>query len=91
MIVGACAWVKTWYVVGCEVRVPLATFEPATLSLAYGDSFPAMRFRDGRPYRGQVYTVGKLPELARLYGLPQVWNRTARSGLTATSRPGVGR
>jgi hypothetical protein len=74
LIVGACPWVKTWYVEGCEIRVPLAAFDPVTVSLTYGDSFPAMRFRDGKPYRGQVYTVEDLPELVRLYGLPQMWN-----------------
>jgi hypothetical protein len=80
MIVGACPWVKTWYVEGREVRVPLAAFDPEAISLTYGDSFPAMRFKDGKPYRGQVYTMDELPELIRLYGLPQAWNPDGARG-----------
>jgi len=74
LIVGPCPWVKTWYVGGCEIRVPLAAFDPVTVSLTYGDSFPAMRFSDGKPFRGQVYRVKDLPDLVCRYGLPQVWN-----------------
>lgn len=39
-----------------------------------------MRFQDGRPYRGQVYTLGELPELVRKFGLPQVWNQDGKFG-----------
>ncbi|MBI5959626.1 MAG: hypothetical protein HY866_12870 [Chloroflexi bacterium] len=80
MIVGTCDWVKTWYEYGADVRVPLAEFDPAAVSLTYGDSFPAMRYADGKPYRGQVYTLDDLPDLVRQYGLPQVWNSDGKSG-----------
>jgi hypothetical protein len=80
MILGACEWVKTWYVEGCVVSVPLDRFDPAQVSLTYGDSFPAMRYGDGKPWRGCVYTLAELPELARLYGLPQVWNADGSQG-----------
>ena len=80
LILGACPWVQTWYADGCEVRVPLAAFDPAVVSLTYGDSFPAMRFGDGSPWRGCVYTLGDLPGVVRRYGLPQVVNPTGARG-----------
>lgn len=73
-ILGACPWVKTWYVHGCEVCIPLAEVPPSSISFTYGDSFPAMRYQDGRPYRGQVYTLAELPELVARFSLPQIWN-----------------
>jgi hypothetical protein len=79
-ILGACPWVRSWYVEGQELRIPLAWFAPGRVSFTYGDSFPAMRFSDGRPYRGQVYTLSELPRLVRAYGLPQVWNADGRGG-----------
>jgi hypothetical protein len=80
MILGACEWVKTWYAAGCEVRVPLDAFDPRTVSLTYGDSFPAMRYGDGKPYRGQVYTLDELPEVVDRFGLPQDWNPEGQRG-----------
>ncbi len=80
LILGACPWVKTWYADGREVRVPLADCDPAVVSLTYGDSFPAMRFQDGKPTRGQVYTLADLPDLVARYGLPQVWNAEGERG-----------
>jgi len=80
LIVGACPWLQTWYTDGRELRLPLANFDPASVSLTYGDTFPAMRYQDGKPYRGQVYTLAELPELVRLYGLPQEWNPDGRFG-----------
>jgi hypothetical protein len=74
MIVGTCPWLQRWYQDGREVRVLLAAFDPATVSLTYGDSFPAMRLDDGRPYRRQVYRLDELPDLIERYGLPQAWN-----------------
>jgi hypothetical protein len=80
MILGACNWVKTWYADGGVVRVPLDRSDPTTVSLTYGDSFPAMRYSDGKPWRGSVYTLADLPEIVRLYGLPQVWNPDGAGG-----------
>lgn len=80
MILGSCPWVKSWYVDGCEARLPLSAFPPGSLSFTYGDSFPAMRFQDGRPYRRQVYTLEELPDLVRMYGLPQEWNADGNLG-----------
>jgi hypothetical protein len=80
MILGACDWVKSWYANEREVRVPLTAFDPCTVSLTVGDSFPAMRYGDGKPWRGQVYTLDDLPEIVRLYGLPQDWNLDGKRG-----------
>jgi hypothetical protein len=80
IVLGACAWLRQWYVEGCEVSVPLAAFDPAIVSFTYGDTFPAMRYADGKPYRQQVYTVKELPELVGLYGLPQEWNADGKAG-----------
>ncbi|HUV90779.1 MAG TPA: hypothetical protein VMY80_14070 [Anaerolineae bacterium] len=80
MILGSCPWVEGWYVDGREVRMPLAAFDPAIVSLTYGDTFPAMRLRDGKPYRGRVYRLDELAGLIRAYGLPQEWNPDGRQG-----------
>jgi hypothetical protein len=74
MILGACSWVRAWYRRGCVLAIPLARFDPAIVSFTYGDIFPAMRVQDGRPYRGQVYTLRELPDLVARYGLPQERN-----------------
>jgi hypothetical protein len=80
MILGTCAWLRQWYLQGCELTIPLAAFSPAIVSFTYGDTFPAMRYQDGKPYRQQVYTLQELPDLIRLYGLPQEWNADGKSG-----------
>jgi len=80
MILGSCAWVTSWYTDGQELRIPLRQFEPEQVSFTYGDTFPAMRLCDGKPYRGQVYTAEELPALIRAYGLPQEWNRDGALG-----------
>jgi hypothetical protein len=80
MILGACPWLLSWYKDGRELRIPLAAFDPAVVSFTYGDTFPAMRFADGKPYRGQVYTLAELPEIVAAYGLPQEWNSDGKGG-----------
>jgi hypothetical protein len=79
-ILGHCDWVKSWYCDGQEVQVLLKTVNPHVISFTYGDSFPAMRYQDGKPYRGQVYILEELPALLAQYGLPQVWNPEGKSG-----------
>jgi len=80
MILGACSWLKEWYIEGRELQIPLTYFQPQIVSFTYGDTFPAMRYQDGKPYREQVYTLDELPELVSLYGLPQDWNRYGNRG-----------
>lgn len=80
MIVGTCDWLKRWYREGREIRIPLTEFRADMVSFTYGDTFPAMRYRDGKPYRGQVYCLDELPGLVQKYGLPQEWNRDGQHG-----------
>ena len=80
MILGSCPWVKNWYLDGRELRIPLTNFDPSILSFTYGDTFPAMRYEDDKPYRKQVYTLAELPALIAAYGLPQAWNSEGKSG-----------
>jgi len=80
MILGACSWLKEWYIEGQELRIPLAYFLPEIVSFTYGDTFPAMRYQDGKPYRKQVYTLNELPKVVDLYGLPQEWNNNGKHG-----------
>jgi len=62
------------------VRIPMEAIYVSIVSFTYGDLFPAMRVLDGRPYRGQVYTLTELPQLIQTYGLPQVWNADGQRG-----------
>jgi len=80
LIVGGCSWVKDWYLDGREVLIPLSVFPTDSVSFTYGDSFPAMRYRDGKPYRGCVFTRAELPYLIDSYGFPQDWNPQGRYG-----------
>ncbi|MBN1963525.1 MAG: hypothetical protein JW910_02690 [Anaerolineae bacterium] len=80
LILGACPWLLGWYRDGCELRIPLADFDPAQVSFTYGDTFPALRYGDGKPTRGQVYTLAELPDLVRAYGQPQVVNADGSLG-----------
>jgi hypothetical protein len=80
MILGASPWLKDWYENGSEVRIPLVAFSKDIVSFTYGDTFPAMRFQDGKPYRGQVYTLEEIPDLITSFGLPQEWNPDGEKG-----------
>jgi hypothetical protein len=80
MTVGACTWLREWYVQGCELSIPIRSFAPDVISFTYGDTFPALRLHDGRPYRGQVYILAELPGLIQQYGFPQDWNRDGQYG-----------
>lgn len=80
MTLGSCPWLKEWYVDGCELEIPIDIFSPQIISFTYGDTFPAMRYNDGKPYRGVVYTLDEIDKVIRLYGLPQVWNSDGKLG-----------
>ena len=80
MIVGACPWLKQWYRQGAEIQIPLTEFKAESISFTYGDTFPAMRYQDGRPYRGQVYVLSELAVVVEEYGLPQIWNPDGQKG-----------
>jgi len=80
MIVGMCDWVITWYAEGRSISVPIDAFDPATVSLTYGDSFPAMRFDPTRPWHGRVWRLDELAEVIARFGLPQDWNPDGAAG-----------
>jgi hypothetical protein len=80
MTLGSCDWLKEWYLDGQELYIPLESFNPHSISFTYGDTFPAMRYQDGKPYRGKVYTLDEIVEVIRAYGLPQEWNRDGKLG-----------
>ena len=80
MILGTCPWMLSWYVRGCELRIPLKRFSPENLSFTYGDTFPAMRYPDGKSHRGQVYCLDEIPDLVLQFGLPQDWNLNGKHG-----------
>ncbi|MHB0858127.1 MAG: hypothetical protein ACYC5M_11230 [Anaerolineae bacterium] len=80
---GPCPWLLSWYLEGAELALSLRALHAETVSFTYGDTFPAMRYQDGKPTRGQVYTVDELPDLIRRFGLPQLCNP---EGLTGPDR-----
>jgi len=71
---------KSWYPHGYELRISLSAFRSDVVSFTYGDTFPAMRFADGKPTRGKIYTLDELPSLVQEFGLPQVWNANGTGG-----------
>ncbi|MBD2863053.1 hypothetical protein [Paenibacillus oceani] len=80
MTVGECAWIKEWYRDGREIRIPLGEFAGSSISFTYGDLFPTMRYKDGKPYRENVYTKREIEELIARHGLPQQWNPDGQGG-----------
>jgi hypothetical protein len=80
MVLGSCEWFYAWYRETREIRIPIASFDENTVSFTYGDMFPAMRMRDGKPYRGKVYLIEELEALVRQYGLPQKNNPQGERG-----------
>ena len=80
MILGTCPWLKEWYVDGQELQIKLASIPKECVSFTYGDSFPAMNYNDGKPYRRRVYTLSELREIVQRYGLPQDWNPDGKGG-----------
>ena len=80
LTLGPCPWLLDWYRDGCELALPMAAIDSAVVSFTYGDMFPAMRLRDAKPYRGQVYRWDELPDLVARYGVPQDWNHDGSRG-----------
>lgn len=80
MTFGKCEWLREWYKDGRELEVPIHDFDERTISFTYGDLFPTMRFQDGKPYRGQIYTKEEIYRLIDEYGLPQEWNQYGDKG-----------
>jgi len=82
MVWEACPWLATWYLEAEVIAIPLAEFDPLTVSFTYGDSFPTFspRVQDGKEYRNTVYTLDEIQSIIARYGLPQVWNADGSHG-----------
>lgn len=80
MTLGPCDWIRHWYRDGRELNIPLEEFHPRLISFTYGDLFPTMRYDDGKPYRGEVYTLAEIFQLINRHGLPQDWNSDGSRG-----------
>lgn len=80
MTLGACDWLLTWYSEPAVLHVSLDELPEDQVSFTYGDLFPTMRFRDLKPYRGQVYTKKEILKIIDEYGFPQKWNQTGEYG-----------
>ncbi|SFF19839.1 hypothetical protein SAMN04487969_11798 [Paenibacillus algorifonticola] len=80
MTLGECPWLLDWYPQGKVIPFSISDFEPGILSFTYGDLFPAMRYNDGKPYRGQVYTLSEIADIIKTFGLPQTWNAQGDKG-----------
>ncbi|MEU4601439.1 hypothetical protein AB0F43_00535 [Kribbella sp. NPDC023972] len=74
MTLGACEWIVEWYRDGRELTLGIDELDTQVISFTYGDLFPTMRYGDGKPYRGQVYTKDEIFRLIDDHGLPQAWN-----------------
>ncbi|EHB68595.1 MULTISPECIES: hypothetical protein [Paenibacillus] len=80
MTLGRCKWLKEWYTTGEEIQIQISEFNPDILSFTYGDLFPTMRYKDGKPYREQIYTFHEIVKIIDEYGLPQAWNPDGDKG-----------
>ncbi|MGN7382022.1 hypothetical protein [Paenibacillus sp. SAFN-117] len=80
MTLGRCEWLKSWYKEGRVLQIPLEEFDPETISFTYGDLFPTMRYKDGKPYREKIYLQDEIKELIEQFGWPQEWNREGNKG-----------
>jgi hypothetical protein len=80
MTIGKCNWIKEWYKCGKELRIHIDEFDPEHISFTYGDLFPTMRYQDGKPYRGVVYTKQEIMKVIEQFGFPQEWNKDGKLG-----------
>jgi hypothetical protein len=80
LVLGHVPWLLEWFEHARQLCIPLSTFDENIVSFTYGDTFPAMRIMDGKPYRRQVYTLSELPALVTAYGLPQECNADGHLG-----------
>ncbi|MDP4147229.1 MAG: GNAT family N-acetyltransferase [Bacillota bacterium] len=80
MTLGECSWIKQWYKNPQEIKIPVSAFDPLKISFTYGDIFPAMRYDDGKPYFGKVYTLEEIEQVIQTHGLPQEWNSDGKYG-----------
>ncbi|MBP7403092.1 MAG: hypothetical protein KBA30_10795 [Clostridia bacterium] len=81
-VVESCPWLETWYKEPGVLRLPVDRLDPDRISFTYGDMFPTFSpvVRDGREYRGKVYTYTEILDVIGRYGLPQSWNADGSRG-----------
>jgi hypothetical protein len=80
MTLGNSDWIKKWFREGKELKISIEEFSRESISFTYGDLFPTMRYKDGKPYRETIYTREELDHLITTYGLPQEWNNDGKNG-----------
>lgn len=80
LTLGPCEWLKSWYKEGMELIIPLSEIDDDIISFTYGDLFPTMRFKDGKPYREQIYRKSEIITIIEKYGYPQQWNKDGEKG-----------
>lgn len=80
MTLGECPWLLDWYKQGQVLKIPLENFSRDNSSFTYGDLFPTMRYKDGKPYREQVYTMDEIMGVIQEFGFPQEWNAEGKLG-----------
>jgi len=80
MTLGESDWIKKWFLEGKELKISIEEFKEESISFTYGDLFPTMRYKDGKPYRETIYTRKELDYLITTYGLPQIWNNDGKDG-----------
>lgn len=71
---GKCDWLLSWYPEPKIKAIDLELIPSDVISFTYGDLFPAMRFKDNKPYSKKVYRKEDLIKLINNYGLPQNYN-----------------
>lgn len=64
---------RMWYKDGVFIKIPLAEFNPSTISFTYGDSFITFDPSHGKneEYRKNVYIYNEIWDVIDKYGLPQ--------------------
>ncbi|MDH6427785.1 hypothetical protein [Paenibacillus sp. FSL H8-0282] len=80
MTLGECPGLLDWYPRGKSLQITIEQFDPASISFTYGDLFPTMRYKDGKPYRNQVYTWDEIIDVIDKFGMPQEWNANGDKG-----------
>jgi len=82
MVVEECKWLDSWYIDGCNVKIPIEEFDVNTISFTYGDMHPTFSpiVNDGREYRKKIYSYHEILKIIDKYGLPQAWNAEGKFG-----------
>ncbi|WP_339287381.1 MULTISPECIES: hypothetical protein [unclassified Paenibacillus] len=80
MTLGECPWLLDWYPEAKSLQLSVDQFNAEGISFTYGDLFPTMRYKDGKPYRNQVYTKDEIVRVIEQFGMPQEWNTSGDKG-----------